>query len=125
MPPWGNFREQEEWFIVRKRKTTFAWVWGFLATRSGGRIIAAFNAGLWASVVAATACNLHTYVALSSGEVLGISSFTRTAAGKLRPKQTTSTLPKRFKGTNFTSEVLISPDARFLYVANRLHDSIA
>jgi len=45
--------------------------------------------------------------------------------GKLAPKQTISTLPKGFQGTNFTSEVLISPDARFLYVANRLHDSIA
>ena len=45
--------------------------------------------------------------------------------GKLMPKQTVSTLPKQFKGTNFTSEVLISPDARFLYAANRLHDSIA
>lgn len=47
------------------------------------------------------------------------------ATGKLTPKQTISTLPKSFKGTNFTSEVLISPDARFLYAANRLHDSIA
>lgn len=47
------------------------------------------------------------------------------ATGRLTPKQTISTLPKQFNGTNFTSEVLISPDARFLYAANRLHDSIA
>ena len=47
------------------------------------------------------------------------------ATGKLTPKQTISTLPKNFKGTNFTSEVLISLDTRFLYAANRLHDSIA
>lgn len=47
------------------------------------------------------------------------------ATGKLTPKQTISTLPKSFKGTNFTSEVLISPDAKFLYAANRLHDTIA
>ena len=26
---------------------------------------------------------------------------------------------------NFTSGILISPDARYVYVANRLHDSIA
>lgn len=45
--------------------------------------------------------------------------------GKLTAKQTISTLPKDFKGTNFTSEVLISADARFVYAANRLHDSIA
>jgi 6-phosphogluconolactonase len=46
-------------------------------------------------------------------------------AGQLTMKQTISTLPKGFAGTNFTSEIRISPDARFLYVANRLHDSIA
>jgi 6-phosphogluconolactonase (cycloisomerase 2 family) len=45
--------------------------------------------------------------------------------GNLRAKQTISTLPKDFKGTNFTSEVIISPDARFVYAANRLHDTIA
>jgi 6-phosphogluconolactonase (cycloisomerase 2 family) len=43
----------------------------------------------------------------------------------LRPKQTVSTLPRGFAGTNFTSGIVISPDARFVYVANRLHDSIA
>lgn len=47
------------------------------------------------------------------------------AKGTLTPKQTISTLPKGFAGTNFTSEVMISPDARFVYAANRLHDSIA
>jgi len=45
--------------------------------------------------------------------------------GKLTAKQTVSTLPKDFKGTNFTSEVMISPDGKFLYAANRLHDTIA
>src|SRR5215467_14995209 len=45
--------------------------------------------------------------------------------GTLTARQTISTLPRDFAGTNFTSEVLISPDARFLYAANRLHDSIA
>lgn len=47
------------------------------------------------------------------------------ANGTLKAKQTLSTLPKGFAGTNFTSEVVISPDARFLYAANRLDDSIA
>jgi 6-phosphogluconolactonase (cycloisomerase 2 family) len=45
--------------------------------------------------------------------------------GTLVPKQTLSTLPGRFAGTDFTSEVVISPDSRFVYAANRLHDSIA
>jgi 6-phosphogluconolactonase len=47
------------------------------------------------------------------------------ASGKLTAKQTISTLPKGFAGTNFTSEVMVSADGRFLYAANRLHDSIA
>jgi 6-phosphogluconolactonase (cycloisomerase 2 family) len=47
------------------------------------------------------------------------------ARGRLTSKQTISTLPKGFRGTNFTSELMISADGRFLYAANRLHDSIA
>jgi 6-phosphogluconolactonase (cycloisomerase 2 family) len=47
------------------------------------------------------------------------------ATGSLRPQQTISTLPPGFKGTSFTSEILLAPDGRFLYAANRLHDSIA
>jgi len=47
------------------------------------------------------------------------------ARGALTPKQTISSLPKSFAGTNFTSEVRVSPDARFVYAANRLHDTIA
>ena len=47
------------------------------------------------------------------------------ANGRLSAKQTISTLPRGFAGTNFTSEIVVSPDARFVYVANRLHDSIA
>ena len=45
--------------------------------------------------------------------------------GRLKAKQTISTLTQGFKGTNFTSEIMISPDAKFIYAANRLHDSIA
>jgi 6-phosphogluconolactonase len=45
--------------------------------------------------------------------------------GSLTAKQTISSLPKGFRGTNFTSELMISADGRFVYAANRLHDSIA
>ena len=45
--------------------------------------------------------------------------------GALTLQQTISSLPKGFAGTNFTSEVVISPNGRFLYAANRLHDTIA
>ncbi len=47
------------------------------------------------------------------------------ARGRLAARQTISTLPKGFAGTNFTSELRISADARFVYAANRLHDTIA
>jgi 6-phosphogluconolactonase len=47
------------------------------------------------------------------------------AGGTAKARQTISSLPKSFAGTNFTSEVAVSPDARFVYAANRLHDSIA
>ena len=47
------------------------------------------------------------------------------ARGRLTPMLTVSTLPKGFAGTSFTSEVRVSPDARFVYAANRLHDTIA
>jgi 6-phosphogluconolactonase (cycloisomerase 2 family) len=45
--------------------------------------------------------------------------------GTLTAKQTLSTLPTGFAGTNFTSEVRISSDGKFVYAANRLHDTIA
>ncbi len=47
------------------------------------------------------------------------------ANGNLTARQTISTLPKGFAGTNFTSEVAVSLDGRFLYAANRLYNSIS
>jgi len=46
-------------------------------------------------------------------------------AGRLTPRQTISTLPRGFAGSNFCSEILVSADDRFVYAGNRLHDSIA
>jgi 6-phosphogluconolactonase len=45
--------------------------------------------------------------------------------GRLAARQTVSTLPPGFAGSNFCSEILVSADGRFLYAGNRLHDSIA
>jgi 6-phosphogluconolactonase len=45
-------------------------------------------------------------------------------AGKLTARQTISTLPTGFAGSNFCSEILVSADGKFVYVGNRLHDSI-
>lgn len=46
-------------------------------------------------------------------------------AGRLSSRQTVSTLPPGFAGSNFCSEILVSADGRFVYAGNRLHDSIA
>jgi 6-phosphogluconolactonase (cycloisomerase 2 family) len=47
------------------------------------------------------------------------------ATGRLAARQTISTLPAGFAGSNFCSEILVSDDGRFVYAGNRLHDSIA
>ncbi len=47
------------------------------------------------------------------------------ARGAMRPKQTVSTLPPKFAGSNLTSGIVISANGRFLYAANRLHNSVA
>ena len=45
--------------------------------------------------------------------------------GALAEMQTVSTLPKDFRGENYTAEVVAHPNGRFLYGSNRGHDSIA
>jgi 6-phosphogluconolactonase len=47
------------------------------------------------------------------------------ATGVLTQQQQISSLPPGFAGTNFTSEVRVSDDGKFVYAANRLHDTIA
>lgn len=47
------------------------------------------------------------------------------ATGRLAIRQTISSLPPGYVGSNFCSEILVSPDGRFVYAANRLHDSVA
>lgn len=45
--------------------------------------------------------------------------------GKLTSRQTISTLPPGFAGSNFCSEILVSADGKFVYAGNRLYDTIA
>ena len=45
--------------------------------------------------------------------------------GAMRLKQSVSTLPPKFAGSNLAAEILVSPDGRFLYVSNRLHSTLA
>jgi 6-phosphogluconolactonase (cycloisomerase 2 family) len=44
--------------------------------------------------------------------------------GRLTARQTISTLPPGFAGSNFCSEILVSSDGKFVYAGNRLHDSV-
>jgi 6-phosphogluconolactonase len=44
--------------------------------------------------------------------------------GRLAARQTVSTLPSGFAGSNFCSEILVSIDGQFVYAGNRLHDSV-
>lgn len=45
--------------------------------------------------------------------------------GRLTARQTLSSLPPGYAGSNFTSGIHVSADGRFVYAANRLHESIA
>ncbi len=44
--------------------------------------------------------------------------------GALTSRQTLSTLPPGYAGSNFCSEILVSADGKYVYAGNRLHDSI-
>jgi 6-phosphogluconolactonase len=44
--------------------------------------------------------------------------------GRLTARQTISSLPAGYAGSNFCSGVLVAGDGRYVYAGNRLHDSI-
>jgi 6-phosphogluconolactonase len=46
-------------------------------------------------------------------------------SGALAEAQHVSTLPAGFTGENYPSEIAVAPSGRFVYCANRLHDSLA
>ena len=65
------------------------------------------------------------YVSNEAGDSLGVYEVDR-LRGKLRPLQTVSTLPAGYDGSrNATARCEITRNGRFVYVANRGHDSIA
>ncbi|HZE43901.1 MAG TPA: lactonase family protein [Steroidobacteraceae bacterium] len=47
------------------------------------------------------------------------------ARGGMKLKQIVSSLPPKFGGSNLSSEIVMTADGRFLYVANRLHNAVA
>ena len=44
--------------------------------------------------------------------------------GRLTARQTISSLPEGYSGSNFCSGILVAGDGRYVYAGNRLHDSI-
>lgn len=46
------------------------------------------------------------------------------STGRLTERQTISSLPPGFAGSNFCSEILVSSDGKFVYAGNRLHDGV-
>ncbi len=47
------------------------------------------------------------------------------AQGAFKLKQLAASLPPKFAGSNLAAEIVISPNGKFLYVSNRLHNAIA
>jgi 6-phosphogluconolactonase len=43
----------------------------------------------------------------------------------MKLKQMVPSLPPKFAGSNLASEIIMTADGRFLYVANRLHNAVA
>jgi 6-phosphogluconolactonase (cycloisomerase 2 family) len=64
------------------------------------------------------------YTIQEEGSTIALFNYTADS-GRLTHRQTLSTLPAGFSGSNFCSEILVSADGRFVYAGNRLHDSIA
>ena len=66
----------------------------------------------------------HFYSIQEEGSTIAAFDYSQ-KFGTLALKQTVSTLPAGFEGSNFCSGVLVSKDGNYLYAGNRLHDSIA
>lgn len=65
-------------------------------------------------------------VFFSNEQGCGISSYRLDAVtGTLSAEQTVSSLPDGYSGRNTCSQIHLTPSGRFLYVANRGHNSIA
>lgn len=65
----------------------------------------------------------HAFVINEMASTVTVFDF-NADAGTLTPGQTISTLPPDFKGGNSTSEILVHPSGKFVYGANRGHDTI-
>ncbi|WP_435175856.1 lactonase family protein [Actinacidiphila sp. bgisy145] len=66
----------------------------------------------------------HAYVLNELDSVVTVCRFDADK-GSLRPLAETRVLPEGATGDNYPSELVVSPDGRFAWAANRGHDSIA
>ena len=63
------------------------------------------------------------YSIQEEGSTLALFDYNAETGG-LAGRQTISSLPPGYAGSNFCSEILVSGDGKFVYAGNRLHDSI-
>ncbi len=69
--------------------------------------------------------NSHWFYSIQEeGDTVEFYTF-NPATGALTTQQIIPSVPPAFVGTNFTSEIRVSADGKFVYGANRLHDTIA
>jgi 6-phosphogluconolactonase len=95
---------------------------GLLSANSPGFVQATNGAG--PRHFAFHANGRYLYVVNEESSTLDVMTWD-SGSGTATIQQTLSTLPKGFEGTNYTSEIGATPDGRFVYVLNRLFDSIA
>jgi 6-phosphogluconolactonase (cycloisomerase 2 family) len=110
----GQDRIYSYWFDRKLGKLSSASNAAFTALPSGDgpRHFAFHPNGNWLYVLQEEASKLTLF-------------FYHPEDSSLEAQQTVSTLPVGFAGTSYASEILISPNGKYLYAANRLQDSIA
>lgn len=97
---------------------------GLFVRGDGPPIVISLTAGAGPRHFAFSPDGGKVYVINELGSTLAVFDFDE-ESGALRPLQTVSTLPVDFEDPNYPAQVLVSPDGRFVYGSNRLHDSIA
>lgn len=66
----------------------------------------------------------HAYVISEMGSTITACDYTA-ASGALTPKQTVSTVPADFKGENWSAEIRVHPNGKFVYGSDRGNNSLA
>jgi 6-phosphogluconolactonase len=98
---------------------------------AGGKLHPAGNSGFATTSAGAGARHFAfhpngraLYVIYEEASQIAVYRYDRETAAVTR-LQTVSTLPEGFSGSSFASAMAISPDGRFLYAGNRLHNSVS